>query len=374
MARRSPKPLERVLVAVAEDGALSAVRWMLAGPDRRVILEGRLTDETSEVLPAGLDRTVLIAPGDPVIARRLRLTAARPAQARIAALAHIAEDAADAPETLRLALADPDTDGGRMAAAVTPAVLDGWLARARELGLSPDVIVPDSLLPPAPEGDGWSILNLFDRTAARGRDRAFTAEPDLAAAVIGAASTHVLENDAVIEAAAVNAAFAPPLNLLDDPGEAAPSGRRPWRRALILAAVAALSPLLLIAADAVRYEIMSGALDRRSREALHVAWPNIDADADPAAEVRRRLGPALTGGFSGQAARLFAAAETVDGVTLESLILDDAGDMRAAVAHPDYAAFQALNTAASDQGLALNPDTTLEEAGRMVSDVTVVPQ
>ena len=374
MTRPSRKPPTRILIAVAEDAELASVRWLLTGPDRRILMEGGLPGDGATPLPGALDRVVLAVPGQDVVTRRLDLGAARPAQARAAALFQLAQDMAEPAEDLHAATGAPDAEGRRMAAAVSAATLARWRRRAVDLGLTPDVILPDSLLPPAPEDGGWTALNLFDRVAMRGRDAAFTAEPDLAAAITGGETVSVMEADGRIAEGVIATALEPPLNLLEGLAEgAAPAGWRPWRRAMALAAALAAAPLLMIAAEAVRFEIVAHTLEQRSRDTVRETWPEAAPGADPGAEARRRLGPVLNGGFSGLAAALFTAIEQVDGTELETLVLDDGGEVRAAIGHRDYSDLERLNAALAHHGLLLSADSTLEENGRMVSDVVAAP-
>lgn len=375
MAKMSNKPLSRVLVAVSEDAALTSIRWLLIGPDRRVIAEGRAPTSESPAasLPSGLDRCVLAVPGQAIVTRRLAIARARPAQTLSVALNELAQDMTEPAADLHGVMGAPSPNGERLAAAVKAGMLDSWLIRAAELGLTPDVILPDSLLPPPPEDGGWTALNLFDRVAVHGRDGAFTAEPDLAAAVIGSGAMTAMEDDDQITAAVIAAAFDPPLNLLDGRSTGERTAWRSWRRAMILTAAVAAMPLLMIASEAMRFEFIAGALDRRSKEAVRAAWPDAAPDADAAVEARRRLGPLLTGGFSGQTAALFTAIEAVESAALESLVLDDAGEMRAAISHRDYADLERLNAVLADHGLFLTEESVLEENGRMISDVVAAP-
>lgn len=369
MTKPRRTPTSRTLVVLAEDAGISAARWLLIGPDRGVLVEGRLRRGDAMGPPVDADRTVLIVPGQDVAVRRLDLGLARPAQARGAALRQLAEDMGRDPASLVGAVGVGATSM-RLSAAVDRTVLEGWLGGAAGFGLRPDVVLPDSLVPQTPMDHDWTALTLFDRVTVRGVDAAFTAEPELAAAVTGKDRVAWILDDAAVVQAIIEAALDPPLNLLDGAMRSG-GGWRSWRRAAILAVALALAPLAMIAAEAIRFELIAGGLERRSNEAVRAAWPDTPRGAEPADEVRRRLGPALTGGFSKQAAVLFTAIEAVDGAELDSLVMDDAGQLRAAVGHRDYADLERLNAALAEQGFGLTEDSVIEENGRMVSDILV---
>lgn len=369
------RPSSRVLIVVAEDAAMTAARWMLAGPDRRVIQRGRAGTKAPGATPwpVKIDRTVLIVHGGAVVARRPALSPGRSAQMRASALYRLGEEGLAGPaDGLHLALGAPDAEGRRLAAAVDRSALDGWLAQAATMGLAPDAILPDSLCPPSPEGEGWTRVALFDRVVLRGPDQAVSLEPELADLVTAGASVRALDDPEQIEAMLVAAAFDPPVNLLDGlkRGAAGAEARR-WRIPAILAAALALSPLALMAAEAVRFELLAGELDRRSAAVVKRIWPDVPPGADAAAEARARLGPSGAGGFTGDVAALFTAMEQMEGVKVQMLSLEDDGALRVSVAHPDPADMAHLNTALEPFGLTLSEEGLGEEDGRVLSDIRV---
>lgn len=374
MARRGLKASPgRVLVVLAEDTALSAARWLLTDPDRRVIQQGRVPSEGG-ASPPPAEQTVLLVAGQDVLTRRLSLPATRPAQRRSEALTLLqTQGLAATPDALQLIVAAPDMEGRRLVAALAPGVLDAWRAAAGRLGLTPDVILPDSLLPPPPSDEDWIALPLADRVSLRGRDAAVTAEPDLADLLVEGASVTVLDQAARIEAALIDTALAPPLNLLD--GLAGPAEPRRWRLAVALAAALALSPLVLTAAQALRLDLMTGRLEHRNHEVMRQTWPDAPAGTAPLDEARRRLGPAgLSGGFTRVAAALFAAVEDMEGAQLQTLLLDETGALRATLAHADYGDTPRLDAALEPFGLAAEEEAVNEENGRVISDILVTPR
>lgn len=370
----------RVLIAVAEDRAMQAVQWRLVGPDRRVVQGGRAEAAASGAppWPSKIDRTVLIVHGGAVAARRLSLGSGRPPQMRASALFRLNEDGLAGPaEDLSLAWSAVDAEGRRMTAAVERTVLDDWRAQAARLGLAPDVILPDSLCGPAPEGEGWAGFALFDRMVLRDRDRALAVEPDLADLLMADAPSTRMEDAEDVEAILIAAAFDPPVNLLD--GRARPaggwgggSGGGAWRAAAALGVLVALSPLAQAAAEAIRYEMAADQLDRRSAAVMRRLWPDAAPAADPAGEVRARLGPqGGAGSFAGDAATLFGAIEQMEGVQVQMLALEEDGALGLSLAHPDPADMAHLKTALEALGLTLTEEGMGEENGRALSNVRV---
>ncbi len=355
---------------------MQAVQWMLVGPDRRVIQRGRAEAAASglSLWPSKIDRTVLIVHGGAVAARRLSLPSARPPQMRASALFRLNEEGLAGPAgDLHLVLGILDADGRRMTAAVERTVLDDWRAQAARLGLAPDVILPDSLCAPAPEGGGWTGFHLFDRTVLRDRDQALAVEPELAAVLTADVPVMRMDQAEGVEAMLIAAAFDPPANLLD--GRVRPaggSGVRAWRAAAVLAVLVALSPLAQMAAEAIRFEMTAGELERRSAAVMRRTWPDAAPAADPAGEVRARLGPqGGTGSFTHDVATLFSAMEQMEGVQAQMLTLEDDGALGLSVAHPDAADMAHLNAALAPFGLTLTEDGMGEENGRALSNIRV---
>jgi general secretion pathway protein L len=68
---------------------------------------------------------------------------------------------------------------------------------------------------------------------------------------------------------------------------------------------------------------------------------------------------------------LFAAVEQVEGAELDIFVSDPEGGVRATVSYPAYQDLDALKSAVAAAGLRLNDTSTLDDAGRVVSDVTI---
>jgi len=169
----------------------------------------------------------------------------------------------------------------------------------------------------------------------------------------------------------IAAALNPPVNLLQSAGDQDQDWRR-WRLVGGLAAAVLILPVIGAAALAARDDLAARDLRQRSEAAIAAAFTDIPATADPVAEARRRIAMALpAGGAAPAAAALFAAVETVPGAELDSLSADSVGGVRATVS---YAAFQDLETLKAGveaTGLTLTDTSTLEDNGRVVSDVMV---
>lgn len=316
--------------------------------------------------------TVAIAPGADVLVRWLQVPGRTEAQSRAAALLLLQDELAADPERLTCALGPVPAPGEpRLTAVVSTSLVEAWSDHLAALGLSADVIVPDSLVPQAPEDDQTlNAIRFGPRLALRGRGFAAGVEPELAEAVAGGRRLAVLEDMAEIERRLIATALNPPVNLAPRLRRAARPGR--WRIAAALAVAVALSPLVLAWAEAGRDEVIARDLNARSAALATTAFDDIPPGADPVAEARRRLSTLPPPGGPAQAASaLFAAVEAVPGSELDSLVTDAAGVVRATLTYGAYADLEALKGAVVQRGLALTEQSVLEENGRIVADVIV---
>lgn len=135
-------------------------------------------------LPAPVaDAELIVAvPGEAVALHWLSLPDLPPPQAQSAARLLAADLACVPIERLHVAVAPGS--GLRPVALVAADTMTGWLAELAAAGLTPDRMVPDTLLlPPVPQG--CAVLSEGSRWLVRGADRAFAAEAELAALLIG---------------------------------------------------------------------------------------------------------------------------------------------------------------------------------------------
>lgn len=340
--------------------------WLVIGEGGAVLERGQLSPEHPTYGPVA--RTVLVAPGSDVLVRWLDLPAQRPAQARAAAAWMLRDEVATPVDQLQITVADSVEGEASLVAAVAVERLQGWLDRARALGVEPDVIMPDCLAVTEPADDAVAAVRFGPMLALRGARLAVTCDADLAPLLAEGRPIIPVEDPDAIEAMLIGAALNPPLNLLGRVRNDGADGWRAWRRTAGLAAAVLVSPLVLMAAEAVRDDLAAQALQRRSGEIVSAAWPDTPPGADPAAEVRRR---GASVGLSGKAQALFAALAPLEGAELDAMTLGRDGALRAVVSHPDYADLQALAAALADVGLSLREDSSEEREGRIVSDVVI---
>lgn len=353
-----------VLMPPAADGSCP---YLVTDGVGNVIERGQLsTDHPTPMTPM---RTVLVVPGSEVLIRWLDLPTRRPAQARAAAAWMLRDVLATPTEHLQVVLGSDAGDGApRLAAAVSLGRLQTWLDRLQLFGLRPDAVIPDCLTLPEPADDVTLSVRFGELLALRGRQLALTCDPELAPMLAGERPIEPVDDPDQIERMLIVAALNPPIDLLGA-ASARSDGWRPWRRTVGLAAALLVSPLMVIAAEAARHDLGARALERRSAAAVLGAWPDMAEGADPVAEARRR--GAAVGGFTGATGALFVALEQVEGAELDALTRGRDGVLRAVINHPDFADMEALQAALSGSGLTVREDSTLEEDGRIISDVVI---
>lgn len=346
-----------------------AAPYMTLDASGGVLERGRLSPESP--VPPGVPRAVAVVPGARVTMRRLALPAGTAAQKRAAALWALRDDLAAPAERLRAAVADPDEEGNSWVAVVDEAVAAAWSDWLRLAGVPDAVLLPDALaLEPGADGTTTAV-RFGDDLALRATDLAATVQPELAEAVAGARPLRVVESSDEIETQLTRAALNPPLDL-SAPVRIAASGLKPWRRALALAAALAVSPLILILAEAIRDGMAARDADARAEAAARRLFPDLAATAAPLAEAEARLAVLPPpGGVASAAAALFQALEAVPQSELDSLTVDPEGGVRASLRYAAYQDLEAIRTAMEAQGLTLVDVSTVDDGGRVASDVIV---
>lgn len=320
-------------------------------------------------------RTVAVAPGADVMIRWLDLPVGGPMQQRAAALWMLKDSLAAPADRLALALGPMTTRGQpRLVAVVSLSLLQAWTDYLDALGVRADVIVPDALTVPEPaEDDQLNAVVFGSATALRGAGFAASVQADLVDLVAGPRRVVAIGDEAAVERALVAAALAPSVNLLADPGRTgAAAARRGWARAAALAGLLAISPLVLIAAAAARDESDARRDAGRARAEIVRAAPDLAAAADPVEALRRRVRAAPPpGGVVAATAALYAAIESVEGAELDLLIVDPGAGMKASITHGDYQDIGVIAGAIQAHGLQLTETGTLDDQGRIVSDITI---
>lgn len=316
-------------------------------------------------------RNVAVVPGADVLVRWLELPSGSPAQMAATALHLLRDDLAAPSDRLTAVLGTVPTSGRRLVAVAGRSLLQTWSDYLAGFGLRADVMIPDSLILPEPEDEGVLTAALFGADLAlRGRELALSVQPDLAEAVAAGRAVKRIERTDEVERLLAAAALNPPINLLAGGGRRVEADRRGWKRAAALAAALIVSPLILTLAAAGHDEWRARDTENRAEAAARRAFRDIAPGADAVAEATRRLSAAPSGGAAAAAAALFAAVESVEGAELDSLTVDEAG-VRATVTYAAYQDLDALQQAMAARGMSLTDDSTVDDQGKVVSEVRV---
>ena len=317
---------------------------------------------------------VLVAPGDAVRIDRMELPAHSAAQAQAAAQALMSARLAR-PATLHVALDAATTATLRTVAAVEPGLLRGWLDRTASFGLSAVAAVPEQLLlPPVDEGSPVNVLDAGDRWLARGDGLAFSADPTLAAQVLGARPVSRIEGE--LEGLAPRA-LSPDLDLLQ--GDFAPAAKRARpanrRRLIWLAAALLASPLLLVAAQALRLELAARALEARAAAVVRDAFPGTTgAGADAAALDALLQSAREPRSFTSASGALFAAVAARPGTHLLELEYQRGDRLRAVLFHPVPDDVEALRGALAAEGWRLVEGGSSGSPGGLRTGLVLEPE
>ncbi len=316
-------------------------------------------------------RNVAVVPGADVLLRWLELPSGSPAQMAATALHLLRDDLAAPSDRLTAVLGTVPTSGRRLVAVAGRSLVQTWSDYLASFGLRADVMIPDSLILPEPEDEGVLTAALLGADLAlRGRELALSVQPDLAEAVAAGRAVKRIERTDEIERLLAAAALNPPINLLAGGGRRVEADRRGWKRAAALAAALIVSPLILTLAAAGHDEWRARDTESRAEAAARRAFPDIAPGADAVAEATRRLSAAPPGGAAAAAAALFVAVESVEGAELDSLTVDEAG-VRATVTYAAYQDLDALQQAMAAKGMSLADDSTVDDQGKVVSEVRV---
>ncbi|OOW88809.1 type II secretion system protein GspL [Xanthomonas campestris pv. vitistrifoliae] len=319
-------------------------------------------------------RILLVVPGVDVHLRWLRLPGRSMAQSRAAARLQLAEHLAIETQALHVVIADSaEADGTRLVAAVDSVVMQQWLARATQLGFAPDAVVPDCLLL-EPGADATAAVMHWDgRWLIRGAQLACSLEPEAARLLLGDRVPAVPPGPDPTHSIAgfARSAAHVPIDLLQHPfaNKAAAEQKRAPRRLAVLAALVLLSPVLLLLAQTLRYEIGARVLQARTATQLGVH----DAAAVPAALQARRQAGTATDRLAMQLSTLFAAVDTLPAAELDQLDYNPAQPLRATLLHTDDASLQQLSARLADAGWHLDPGSSQVEDGRMRTPFALEP-
>lgn len=336
----------------------------------RVIQRGALLLEGEA--PHAEVRTIAVAPGADVLIRWLGLPVGGAAQTRAAARWMLKDDLAALPDRTVVAVGAPGVaDGARLTAAVSATLLEAWIDYLAALGVSVEAVVPDCLVLPEPQDDlTLATVAVGGDVALRGRGFAATVQADLVQAMAGDRSlAPVGDWDAALSALAT---VPLPVNLLSGVERTRQASSGGWRRVAALAAAVLISPLILAAAGAAHDQHEASRAREATLALIAEALPDAAKAADPIAEARRQLAAAPPpGGMAAASAALFAAVEGVEGAELDGMSSSAGQGLRATVSYPAFGDLDAMRTALNGSGLSLSDTSTVEDGGRVVSEIVL---
>lgn len=368
--------MNRTRIVIAGAAPEAEPRYLIIDELGSVVGRGVLpVQEAAALTPM---RSVLVIPGAEASARWLPMRAGTELQARAAAMA-LLEDHLAQGDGLHVAVGPESVEGERLVCAISAVRLQAALDHAALHGVTPQAVLPDHLaLAPPPEGAEAPVrvADLGDRWVARGARLAVSGEPELVETVIGEAPVERLSAEA-FERALAQGVLEPPLNLLQgpfDPDRQSRLGWRDLRRAGALAAAVLISPIILLAAQALSDHWRAEAAEARTRELAAAILPAGEALTDPAPQVEARLASlaiAAGGGGAGLLAQLYAALEPMPAAQLENFILMPDGTARAAVSLAAYPDMERLGAQVRGTGLTLREEGSREEAGRVIVDIVL---
>lgn len=320
-------------------------------------------------------RLAAIIPGEAVSLHWLELPAGlAPAQAAAAARLMAADVSAQPVSDMHVAVG-PEIEGeaARVVALVPALVMAGWLGRLQAHGIDPDVVIPEPLLLPVPEegfvGYQGRALPLF-----RGRQDAFSLEPELAELVL-AGSSFVALTDQEFQSSLASAISNPPVNLR----QGAFAKRRRWtldwkliRRLAMLASGILFVTLAIQVVNILRYTYAADVLEAEASRVAARALPNASVSGGPA-QLERRVTELGGGGldYGSLVATLFAAIRDTPNVQLAGLSFDRGRSLRATVQADVPASISALQARLEASGMAVMSGPVRSAGGLPTADLTV---
>lgn len=299
---------------------------------------------------------VLAVPAQSLVLRRVAAGFASPAQARAAAWHGLDGELAVPRESLDWVVGDPAADGSRWVIGFAPELRQAWLARAATCGFTPDWIVPDCLLLPAPaDPDAAVVLESPTGTSlVRTVGHAFAAEAGLAAYLLSGRTIEPIGKDAA--AVLLRAALETSVPDLSAKASTAkgPANPGPMRRLLALAAALVLSPLLVWTAQALRHDLAAARIQAAADSQLQTIAPEAAGPGRPLARARAVLAQRQAPDRFGQlVTALLAAQSQAPGSRLQAIELQPDGVLEVRWLHdPDGLPVDLAQTLA-DHGVAL---------------------
>lgn len=339
-----------------EADGVTATRRTL-GPDERL-------DDAGPV--------VLVAPGAEAVARWMDLPLGSPAQARSAAAFRIEDEVALGGDDLHIAVGAVDELGRTLVVWTARENLQAWLDVALAHGVTPQAVIPDYLLLPEGEAGQLVVAPLGRQLALREPGKAFSADPELAALLIEGRPHRYIPAEELDPWLAAGAR-SPLINLLQGRfAVRARTERRGLKRLAILAAAAAISPLLLLLVQIAHDQMTARAMERRAASLAVSLVPQASRYEDAAGYALSRLAASQSGrGFGELSASYLSMVQATPGVTLDTLVYGEEGAIRSTVGYANYSDMDRLRMGAKRLGLELTEQSTISEGGRISSDLVV---
>lgn len=339
---------------------------------------------TIEALPGLVDaetrepvRVAAVVPGEAVSVHWLEVPAGlAPAQA-IAAARLMATDVSAQPVTdMHVAVGHEIEGDAARAVALVPAItMAGWLGRLQSHGLDPDLVLPEPLLLPRP-AEGFVRFDRGSVPLFRGRNDAFSAEPELARLVVADAAVEILDTGA-FEAGLGGRIADPAVNLR----QGMFAKRRRWKiewpvvRRLAMLGLAILVVTLAIQVAAIlRYTYAADALElqanRLAAQTLGRSGPVSNAPAllEQRLTSLRGSGP----GYSSVASALFQAIRDTPNAELTAMVFAPDGALRATVQGDSPATLSGLQQRLAASGLQVQSGPLRTGGGRPTAELTVL--
>ena len=367
--------VDALLLYLAGDGTVE--RWAL-------LREGAIVDRGSaaDALPPLADpqtreplRIAAIAPADSVSLHWLEIPAGlAPAQAAAAARLMAADVSAQPLGEMHVAVGAESVDATRPVAIVPALTMAGWIGALQAQALDPDLVLPEPLLLPRPEA-GFFFHNHGGVHLYRGRDDAFSVEPELAELVVGDAPVDILD-EAAFETWLAAAVASPAVNLR----QGAFAKRRRWkiewrllRRLVALALTILLVTLLIQIAAIMRYTFAADAVEAELEQVAARALPASGRLTNGPAQLEERL-QQLRGsgaGYGAVASALFGAVQATPNAELTAVIFEPGGTLRATVQADSPATIAALGQRIEASGYRVETGSARSGGGRPTADLIV---
>lgn len=316
---------------------------------------------------------VLVVPAAHIGLHRLRLRAQSAAQA-VAAAARLVEDRLAVPHALlHVAVSEATGEDDRWVAVVDPARVREWLDRAARHGFLPTAMVPDCLLLAAPEPGAWRVFQTEPTWLVRGGTMAFSAEPDLARAVLDGQGTTGARVHAATEADLARGAVSgpPAIDLLQQGFSlhpAAPTGWAAWRTVGVLAAlVLALLPLGF-AAQALRHELAVRSIHARATSQLQATAAISETQGAPFPRADAALAASRSrDAFAITTRALFESLAQVPGAGVSHLDYGEDGVLAVTLDHDQAGDVAQLTAGLAERSVSASLDATQASGARLRS-------